>query len=293
MAEYISYYITSVSFDTDASQINFLEDSVPVAMRGVGSWDEATFSLGEMIYFFDIVGQHPAIYHYFLTNGDGWIGYLQGNPVAFTLNPYSANSHAGYSEGDFIVCFLAGTAISTPCGARSIEDLKIGDLVSTADGGTAPVRWVGRRTVSAVFTDPLSGFPIHLSPGSLGEGVPARDLFVSPDHALLVGGVLVHAGALVNGATIIRAAAPGERFTYYHVELDSHALILAEGVPAETFVDNVTRRRFDNYAEYESLYGRSCPRIAEMDLPRVKSARQLPRTLRDRLAVRGGTAMVA
>jgi hypothetical protein len=97
--------------------------------------------------------------------------------------------------------------------------------------------------------------------------------------------VLVQAGALVNGTTITRRTRMPERFTYFHVELDDHALILAEGVPAETFVDNVTRRRFDNYAEYEALYGDLDRPIAELDLPRVKSARQLPRGLRERLIV--------
>ncbi len=44
-------------------------------------------------------------------------------------------------------------------------------------------------------------------------------------------------------------------FTYFHVELANHALVLAEGVPAETFVDNVERLAFDNWAEHEALYG--------------------------------------
>ena len=77
-----------------------------------------------------------------------------------------------------------------------------------------------------------------------------------------------------------------ERFTWFHVELDDHALILAEGVPAESFVDNVTRRRFDNFADYEALYGDTGATIAELPAPRIKSARQLPQALRARLAAR-------
>jgi hypothetical protein len=60
--------------------------------------------------------------------------------------------------------------------------------------------------------------------------------------------------------------------------------VLAEGAPAETYVDHVTRRRFDNYAEYAALYGDEAPSIAELPLPRVKSARQLPAAVRARLA---------
>jgi hypothetical protein len=72
----------------------------------------------------------------------------------------------------------------------------------------------------------------------------------------------------------------------WHIEPADHALVLAEGAPAETFVDNVTRRRFHNYAEYEGLFGESCARMPELELPRVKAARQLPRSLGERLAAR-------
>ncbi len=184
----------------------------------------------------------------------------------------------------FTVCFLAGTAIATPTGSRPIEDFAVGDCVLTADGRTAPVRWIGVQTVVRVFADPLRTLPIRISTGALGEGLPARDLFVSPDHALFLDGVLVQAGALVNGTTIARVTEMPERFTYFHVELEDHALILAEGVPAETFVDNVTRRRFDNFAEFVALYGETGASIAELDLPRVKAARQFPTALRNRLS---------
>jgi hypothetical protein len=156
--------------------------------------------------------------------------------------------------------------------------------VTTADGTTRPVRWIGRQTIVAVFADPLHAYPIRVARGALREGLPLRDLFVSPDHALLVDGLLVQAGALVNGTTITRAPAPAPRFTYFHVELPDHALILAEGVLAETFVDHVTRRRFDNFVEFEALYGDERTVIAELAMPRIKSARQLPRATQARLA---------
>ena len=62
-------------------------------------------------------------------------------------------------------------------------------------------------------------------------------------------------------------------YTYYHVELDDHALLLAEGVPAETFVDNVDRMGFDNWQEHEALYPGGKP-VAEMAYPRAKAHRQ-------------------
>ncbi|MFM9861335.1 Hint domain-containing protein [Pseudoxanthobacter sp. M-2] len=253
--------------------------------------DSQTFEISEQISYLDDAGEIEAEYiGYF---GDGWVGST--NLGGFTIT-YLFSTDGSLAENDiiqvqavdFTVCFLAGTAIACPGGDRPIEDLAVGDLVLTADGGVRPVRFVGRQTFATLFADPRRTRPIRIAAGALGEGLPLRDLCVSPDHALLVDGVLVQAGALVNGTTIAPMLDLPERFTYFHVELADHALILAEGVPAETFVNNVTRRRFDNYADYVALYGEGTPTIAEMALPRIKSARQVPRTLRRRLAAAAG-----
>jgi hypothetical protein len=178
-----------------------------------------------------------------------------------------------------IICFMAGTLIRTPEGEVAVETLKRGDLVETTEGAVKPIAWLGRQTVSSRFADPVRSWPIRILAGALGENVPARDLLVSPDHALLVGGALVHAGALVNGGSIQRLASVPNGFVYYHVELDDHSLILAENVPAETFIDNVDRMHFDNWAEHEALYpdGKA---VAELPYPRVKARRQLPAAIR-------------
>ena len=187
-------------------------------------------------------------------------------------------------DTDQAICFMAGTAIATPTGPANIEDLAIGDLVTTSEGRAAPIRWVGRQTVSTLFADELR-LPVRIKASALGESVPVRDLLVSNDHALMVEGVLVQAGALVNGITILRELSVPRAFVYYHIELDDHALILAENVPAETFVDNVERLAFDNWTEHEALHpgGRSIP---EMPLPRAKSHRQLPAAVRKLIASR-------
>jgi hypothetical protein len=223
-------------------------------------------------------------------SGDGFVASDMGGgqKLWFTNTAQAPGTTAANGGSSFVVCFLAGTRIATPAGETVVESLAIGDLVLTADGRAAPVRWVGVQVVVSFFADALRSFPIRIAAGALGEGLPTRDLFVSPDHALMLDGVLVHAGALANGTTIVRETEMAERFTYYHVELEDHSLILAEGVPAETFVDNVTRRRFDNFAAYEALYGDTGATIEEMNVPRVKSARQLPLALRARLAARAG-----
>ncbi len=113
--------------------------------------------------------------------------------------------------------------------------------------------------------------------GGSGNGLPTADLRVSPDHAMFIDGVLVHAEALVNGATIVRKAIDST-FTYYHLELEQHDLVLAN--------DADVRGRFDNAAEYEALYGNAASAASQathMALPRVKSKRQLPAAIKAKL----------
>ncbi|MBU6448090.1 MAG: Hint domain-containing protein, partial [Rhodospirillales bacterium] len=141
------------------------------------------------------------------------------------------------------------------------------------------VRWIGRRIVSPRFADPLRALPVRIRAGALGSNLPSRDLLISPDHAVLIGDTLVNAGALVNGVTILHETV-SESFVYYHVEVDEHDLILAEGVSAETFIDNIDRMAFDNWAEHAKMFGDMGGK-REMDYPRVKSARQLPLPIRE------------
>ena len=176
-----------------------------------------------------------------------------------------------------LVCFCEGTMIATPEGAARVEALSIGDVVLTAQGDSVPVKWIGRQTVSTRFGPAERLMPVRFAPGSLGGGLPHTDLTVTADHGMLVDGVVCHAGALVNGTTITRVplAEMGETYTVYHVETEAHEIILANGAPAETFIDNVSRRVFDNFAEFEALYG-DLPEMEELDYPRAMSARQVP-----------------
>lgn len=183
------------------------------------------------------------------------------------------------------VCFFPGTMIATPEGEVAVETLKAGDLVLTADGRTAPIRWMGRQTVSTRFADPMRALPIRIRAGALADNLPARDLLVSPAHAVLVEGMLIQAGALVNGTTIVRDHAVPEIFTYWHIELGDHALVLAEGTPAETFIDSTDREAFDNWAEYAELVADEAP-AAELALPRAKSHRQVPAAIRAAIEAR-------
>ncbi|MDY7025638.1 MAG: Hint domain-containing protein [Pseudomonadota bacterium] len=181
-----------------------------------------------------------------------------------------------------VTCYVEGTQIETPTGDVSVETLAIGDEVTTAEGKIAAIKWMGYRQISATFAkNNVSAQPVLITAGALGNGLPTADLRVSPDHAMFIDGVLVHAEALVNGATIVRKAIDST-FTYFHLELEQHDLVLANGAAAETFVDADVRGRFDNAAEYEALYGNATT-AAPMALPRVKSKRQLPAAIKAKL----------
>ena len=116
--------------------------------------------------------------------------------------------------------------------------------------------------------------------------MPHSDLTVTSDHAVLVDGVLCEAGALVNGTTITHVPLSefGESYTVYHVETEAHEIIFANGAPAETFVDNVSRRAFDNFAEFEALHGNTSE-MKELPYPRASNARHLPERIKRRLGI--------
>ena len=221
---------------------------------------------------------------FIVQSASGQFFYITDNQ--FDQNATSdADRIVTFESGVVEICFMPGTQILTPEGERPVEALKIGDLVRTADGRDAPVRWIGRQTVAPRFARE-GRLPVRIMAGALEDNVPCRDLIVSADHAFLVDSVLIHAGALVNGTSIVHEDDVPAIFTYYHVELDDHSLILAENTPAETFVDNVDRVNFDNWREYVALYPEA-KSIVEMPYVRAKAYRQVPQVIRARLAARG------
>ncbi|MEL7115480.1 MAG: Hint domain-containing protein, partial [Pseudomonadota bacterium] len=126
--------------------------------------------------------------------------------------------------------------------------------------------------------------PVCITAGAMGGGLPHSDLYVSADHGMVLDGLVINASALVNGDTIrfVSASELPRMFIYYHIETEAHDVILANGAAAETFVDAVSRRDFDNYQEYLELYGTERI-IPEMPMPRISSQRLVPHATKDRL----------
>lgn len=195
------------------------------------------------------------------------------------------NNNGGGQILQPVPCFLAGTMIATPGGERPIETLRVGDLVLTADGRAVPILFAGRTTVEARSARGAQGLPILIQAGALADGMPSRDLASSPQHGIVVDGMLVVAQALVNGMSIRRMPAPAPSFVYYNIETEAHEVMLANGTPVETFCDHISRDAFDNHAEFAALYPEGRP-IEEMDLPHARSVRQVPRATRARLEAR-------
>ena len=172
-----------------------------------------------------------------------------GGPVILHLNGNYEFGTSGFFNGaaqvigsntflqtNVVACYAEGTHLATPRGEVAIEDLTVGDAVTLARGGEAEVVWVGHRFVDLTCHQrPGSVRPIRVARGAFGPGRPNRDLILSPNHAVYIEDVLIPIGLLENGATIKRLSV--DQITYWHVELRQHDIVLAEGLPAESYLD--------------------------------------------------------
>lgn len=144
-----------------------------------------------------------------------------------------------------LACFAAGTRIATPDGPIAVQQLHVGQSVSLASGGSAPIVWIGHRSIDCRrHAQPETVWPVHIRAGAFAPHVPERDLVLSPDHAVFFEGVLIPVRYLLNDSTIVQQRL--DRIAYYHIELARHDLLLAEGLAAESFLDTGNRSAFGN-----------------------------------------------
>jgi len=161
-----------------------------------------------------------------------------------TIDPVS-NTFVTTSQ---VMCFAAGTRLATQDGERPADTLQAGDRVVALDPhgrrSIETVRWVGRRVLDlAAHPDPVLAAPVRIRAGAIAPGIPARDVVVSPDHCVLIDDHLLRAFRLLNGVSVTQEFP--RVITYVHIELDQHALLLAEGMPAESYLDEGFREFFD------------------------------------------------
>ena len=169
-----------------------------------------------------------------------------------TLNiegSFTSGSFQFYSDGnsgtDIVVCFAAGTLIDTQAGEVRVEKLNVGDLVMTVHNGPRSVKWIGKGKVLSTPNRRTAATPVIVRKGALGPNLPHQDLRVTKAHSLYIDDVLIPVEFLVNYKTIIwddRA----QEVEIYHVELESHDVLIANGVPAESFRDDGNRWLFQN-----------------------------------------------
>jgi hypothetical protein len=174
-------------------------------------------------------------------------------PVSLAVSgDYAANSfRATPGTTDTIVtlmpCFAAGARIATAREDVAAEQLATGDVVITLLNGPRPIAWIGRRRVDCRrHPDPRKVWPVRIAAGTFGPDMPRRDLLLSPDHAVFVDDVAVPVKHLIDGGAIARQSV--DAVTYYHIELPRHHVLLAEGLPAEFYLDVGDRDNFENAA---------------------------------------------
>jgi len=223
-----------------------------MTIEDFGSTD--TFSLIDAQFVADMTGGGGTASVVTLSDGSS-ITFPDGFITAQNVFTYF------HSGGLNAPCFAAGTRIATPQGDLPVERLCVGDRVRTAAGGAATVRWLGRRTVDCRHhPHPYDVWPVRIRQHAFGPGLPARELRLSPDHAVFAGGVLIPVRYLLNGATIMRE--PVDTVTYWHIELPQHEVILAEALPCESYLDTGNRAAFSHGGPAVALQAIAAPGTA-------------------------------
>jgi hypothetical protein len=193
-----------------------------------------------------------------------------------------------------VPCFVEGTRILTSHGEVAVEALAVGDQVITARNGTAArraIRWIGHRSIALDrHADRTLVEPVRIRAGAFGDNKPARELAVSPDHAIYVDGVLIEAKYLVNGVSV-RRDTKARHVTYFHIELDSHDVLIAEGLTAESYISDGNRSMFANGGALVALHPNfAAPAGVERCAPLVHRGAALDAVraaLRDRVIANG------
>jgi len=210
---------------------------------------------------------------------------LSGNSSFYPSTPETTSfvyMGAPFSDAGFeftatvsTACYCAGTIILTKRGDVAVEDLAIGDNVVTTSGALRPIRWLGHRRIDiSRHPDPAAVWPVRVTANAFGDRLPRRDLWLSPGHNIVFDGVIMPISALINGRSV--AQVEQAQVEYWHVELDAHDIMFAEGLPAESYLDCGNRVAFANGGAFAEAHPDFKPRHwAETCLPLIKEGPQV------------------
>ncbi len=186
-----------------------------------------------------------------IQTGSGLVGSLLANTVSTAINtlvtvggaigPILQTNNLSVA---LISCYLTGSLIRTLKGDVPVEQLQIGDVAITASGEKRPIQWIGQTTAHMSKFD--INRPVCVKSGAFGAGLPYADLYLSPRHSVCVTvsheEILIPVENLINGITVKQASF--DEVTYWHVELESHDVLIANGLPSESYLDCGNRSDF-------------------------------------------------
>ncbi|WP_051577468.1 Hint domain-containing protein [Komagataeibacter kakiaceti] len=194
------------------------------------------------------------------SNGDT----LELNGAYQDTDPDASNYLATVADengvGTVLVCFLAGSMVRTAHGEIAIEDIRIGDeVLALCDGQQVfrPVSWVGRQ-VATVRPGPYpdeAGYPVRILKDAIAQGVPYKDMLITPEHCLFLEGRFIPVRMLVNNRSIYYDLGITS-YTYYHLETACHSIITVDGVLTESHLDTGNRHGFRQAGPVVGLPGR-------------------------------------
>jgi autotransporter passenger strand-loop-strand repeat protein len=219
--------------------------SLPTALiTGINSGSNDALLISDVTF---VSGGSVTVSGDVVTITDGGSSYLLNVQPSSDTPKYELLDQAGTLEM-LVPCYAEGTRIMTEHGEMAIEDISIGEklVMARANGpATRKVVWTGRRRVDLTrHPEREQVLPVRILASAFGPGLPRRDLRVSPRHAIFFDGCLFEAISLVNGGTVVQEYA-ATSITYYHIELDQHDVVLAEGMPAESYLNQGHRGMFE------------------------------------------------